>query len=520
MHDRPGPRPVIVQPIHVPDDGRAELHSLASEAAVLGICLLESSRLGTFALDEIDFYSPRHRTIYGAMRCMEAEGRTIGAEEVEAALHERHPEIGLTVLVGLCDAVIESTSLARHVEIVRGKAVARRAHDLATAAARAIASDPSEAAAVVARLRAELDEIQERQAQARAATMPVVRLADMPEPGPTEWLIQGLWTRNAFGIVGALPKSYKSFFTLQMAVSVSTGRSLFGRYPVPREAMGRALIFNAEGGTRAIRRRLGAMCRALEVPIGDVDIEAIDIGVLRLDDPAQWARLVATVEDRRPSLLILDPMRELHGLDENDSAVAASLLGPLRALGLRLSCSVVVVHHMAKPPAQKGGNARRLAEQLRGSGAYAGAIDCGLFLAASGGEGADKRVAVEVMHRDAQGTDPFDLRLLVVPERIAADVPGEGVCLEIAPEEEGEEGAEEMDEREDGRAKILRVVSMASARGRAPLRTKSAVIAAAKVRKGQGLAWVDELLQERAIALSPHGYVPRGWEEAAWLSEV
>jgi hypothetical protein len=49
------------------------------------------------------------------------------------------------------------------------------------------------------------------------------RLADCPEQ--QRWLVDGLWSEEAVGIIGDEPKCCKSFLALDLAVAVAAGTS-------------------------------------------------------------------------------------------------------------------------------------------------------------------------------------------------------------------------------------------------------------------------------------------------------
>ena len=144
----------------------------------------------------------------------------------------------------------------------------------------------------------------------------MVDIASVPDEGPARWLVDGLWSDQAVGIVGGEPKSFKSFLTTHLAVAVAAGVPALGKHAV---AQGRVLMFNAEDRPAMTRDRVAKMCRALDVSLAGLPLKLISVPVLRLDDAAEVARLSRSVASVRPALLILDPLRDLHGLDENDA---------------------------------------------------------------------------------------------------------------------------------------------------------------------------------------------------------
>ncbi len=74
------------------------------------------------------------------------------------------------------------------------------------------------------------------------------------------WLVEGLWSEEAVGIVGGEPKCCKSFLALDVAVAVATGAPCLRRFAIPRR--GRTLLFAAEDALHVVRRRLEGICAA------------------------------------------------------------------------------------------------------------------------------------------------------------------------------------------------------------------------------------------------------------------
>jgi RecA-family ATPase len=190
---------------------------------------------------------------------------------------------------------------------------------------------------------------------------PAWRLAERKEDH--RWLIAGLWSEQAVGIVGGEPKCCKSFLALDIAVAVAAGIPCLRRFAVPRS--GRVLLYAAEDALHIVRRRFDGICDAAGVALADLDIQVITAPTLRLDLDADRNSLADTVARLQPRLLILDPFVRLHRIDENASGEVAPLLAYLRELQRRYGVAVLVVHHARK----SAGNARA-GQALRGSSEF------------------------------------------------------------------------------------------------------------------------------------------------------
>jgi hypothetical protein len=187
---------------------------------------------------------------------------------------------------------------------------------------------------------------------------PAWRLADCPER--QRWLVEGLWSEEAVGIIGGEPKCCKSFLALDLAVAVAAGIPCLRRFAVARP--GRVLLYPAEDALHVVRRRIDGICAAAGISLAQLDVQVITAPSLRLDLEADRVRLDETIARLKPRLLILDPFVRLHRIDENVSGDVAPLLAFLRELQRRHAIAVAVVHH-----AKKGAGAIRAGQALRGS---------------------------------------------------------------------------------------------------------------------------------------------------------
>jgi AAA domain len=227
---------------------------------------------------------------------------------------------------------------------------------------------------------------------------PAWRLADCPEQ--QRWLVDGLWSEEAVGIIGGEPKCCKSFLALDLAVAVAAGIPCLRRFTVSRP--GRVLLYPAEDALHIVRRRLEGICAAAGAALAELDVQVITAPSLRLDLDADRARLDETVARLKPRLLVLDPFVRLHRIDENVSGDVAPLLAFLRELQRRHAVAVAVVHH-----ARKGAGAIRAGQALRGSSEFHAWGDSNLYLRRDG----DDRIVLTVEHRAAATTPSVTLEL-------------------------------------------------------------------------------------------------------------
>jgi hypothetical protein len=237
---------------------------------------------------------------------------------------------------------------------------------------------------------------------------PAYRLAERSEEH--RWLVTGLWSEQAVGIVGGEPKCCKSFLALDLAVAVAAGVPCLRRFAVPRA--GRVLLFAAEDALHIVRRRLEGISAAANVALASLDIQVITAPTVRLDLNADRRNLAETVASLQPRLLVLDPFVRLHRIDENASGEVAPLLAYLRELQRRHDVAVLVVHH-----SKKGGGGVRAGQALRGSSEFHAWGDSNLYLRRDGDD-----LSLSVEHRAAPSMTPITIELAQRGTALALEV--------------------------------------------------------------------------------------------------
>ena len=243
----------------------------------------------------------------------------------------------------------------------------------------------------------------------------ILRAGELASRPPEDrWLIRPLWTRAAAGVLAGHPKTGKTFFALDMAVSVASNTPCLDRFSVADP--GPALVYLAEDELALVRQRIEALCLHRELDIDGLDLHVIAEPVLRLDNAPDQTRLVEALERIRPRLLLIDPLIRVHSKDENRSDEMSGLLSFFRALQRRFDCAVILVHHSAKKERARPG------QTLRGSSDIYAWIDSGAYLYRS-----NDRILLSVEHRSARPPEPVILRLVSRKD-------GSGARLEWAQE--------------------------------------------------------------------------------------
>jgi len=235
--------------------------------------------------------------------------------------------------------------------------------------------------------------------------LPTIRAAELAgaQESEPEWMIEGLWSAEAVGIIGGEPKQGKTFVALDMAIAVASGAPCLRHFPTRRT--GPVLLYAAEDSHHVLCQRLQGIAAAAGVDFEALNIHIIVVPTLRIDRVDEQRALRATVAQLRPALLSLDPLVRLHAGDENVSREIAALLGYLRSLQREFHTAVVLVHHARKNAAhERGGQALRGSSDLHAWG------DSNIFVRRN-----SKGSYLDIEHRAAPGTDKLPLELVAEP---------------------------------------------------------------------------------------------------------
>lgn len=249
--------------------------------------------------------------------------------------------------------------------------------------------------------------------------LPYLKAADLEDKtAQTSWLVDGLWGEEAVGILGGEPKCCKSFLSLDMAVSISSGQACLGRYQVRNP--GRVLLYAAEDSPRIVKTRLMGVAAARGVALAACDIQVITADRLRLDQQNDIESLDETLAELRPRLLILDPFVRLHRIDENSSSEVAVILGNLRLMQKRHKTSILVVHH-----AKKSGGSMRAGQALRGSSEFHAWGDSNLYMRRT----STGHLSLSVEHRAAASQPGIPIALIETGKKLALEIQSDDAAI-------------------------------------------------------------------------------------------
>jgi len=167
-----------------------------------------------------------------------------------------------------------------------------------------------------------------------------------PDPGPTPFVVDELLVDAAIAAIQGPHKVGKTWFVLELAISIVTGQPALGRFAIPHP--GPVVVVLEESGRAALHRRLDALRRGC-------GLEASDLASLyfaanrrvRLDDRHWQDELMGMALSLQPRAVFLDPLARLKGAtrDENVQKEMAPVLDFMRDLRDATQSLVAFTHH-------------------------------------------------------------------------------------------------------------------------------------------------------------------------------
>jgi hypothetical protein len=211
---------------------------------------------------------------------------------------------------------------------------------------------------------------------------------------PPAWLVGGMLTRGGTSLLTAKHAGFKSFFALDMALCVATGKAWHGR----RVEAGPVLYIAAEGSA-GLQRRARAWLEFYEMSEDQARLYVWNRPIT-LHQPETLQAFIAALEPMAPALIVVDTLaRCAVGLDENSSGDMGIFADAVDALAKATGTHVLTVHHN-----NKGG-------EYRGSTALPAAVDTHLSLDRKG----DTVTLSTEKQKDAEPAGPLTFASILPP---------------------------------------------------------------------------------------------------------
>jgi hypothetical protein len=199
---------------------------------------------------------------------------------------------------------------------------------------------------------------------------------------PPTWLVDGIATEGSVGFIGGAPKSFKSWFALDLALSVSTGSLFLDYFRVVKP--GRVLYIQEEDSAITVKARSKKIWRSkstdkMVLERGEVywlpgseeefdpniDIYCMEGFTVSEGHWQEWLdqTMADAAEEGDPYVLVLiDTLMNVAGdVDENKSQQMTTIIyKPMKVLMRKHNAALRFVHHMGKGGEERRGGARML----------------------------------------------------------------------------------------------------------------------------------------------------------------
>lgn len=140
----------------------------------------------------------------------------------------------------------------------------------------------------------------------------------------------------------AVSKGRKSFFALQMALSLATGKN-FLYYHTTKQR--KVLYIQLEINEHHMQKRLRSMSKSMGVK--RLELELLEIFNGRGAD-FDYTRLSDLAEQHRPEIIIIDPIYKLISQDENKPESFKPIFNEFDKITKNTGASIVYIHHDSK----------------------------------------------------------------------------------------------------------------------------------------------------------------------------
>jgi hypothetical protein len=216
-----------------------------------------------------------------------------------------------------------------------------------------------------------------------------------------DFLLEPYVVKNGSTLILAAPKAGKTWFAAWIATKVAKAGHV-------------VLLVEEEGAATILRQRLQPFVRDPATLDGRLFI-AHRKG-WRLDDDRSVNNLIAQAKSTHAQLVILDPLIQLHGQNENHPSEMAIVFRATERIIRETGCAVVVIHHTRKGESwDKSSGADLQSSESRGAGNAVGAADNVFMLrAVPPAERRPGEVRFFIENTDSRVSEPWPKRLAVV----------------------------------------------------------------------------------------------------------
>jgi len=218
-------------------------------------------------------------------------------------------------------------------------------------------------------------------------------------PEPIQ-LIEGLLCEEAKLVIGGSSKTYKTWITMDMGLSLSCGAIFIGR----KCRKEKVLYVNFELKAKTFKKRIQTIVSAKGLKFSYQQFFHISLrGRISHMNPRQIVdKIIKMALARRCTVVVIDPIYKLNtqGKDENSAGEQTQFLNELDRITTEGKCSLIFDDHFSKGSQSN----KDPLDAIRGSSAKGGDVDAAIIIRKHKEEGS---FSVDVVHRELPPIEPF-----------------------------------------------------------------------------------------------------------------
>ncbi len=158
-----------------------------------------------------------------------------------------------------------------------------------------------------------------------------------------QWQVETLWPEGRSGFICGEPEQGKTWFALDMALSISTGYRFLDKFICKQSPV---LIIEEEQSRTELMQRMNLLLKGKDCPLTLEQLYVIiEEGV---SFPKDTDRIIQYMRERNCKMLIIDNLRKVHSKDQNSSTEMQVVLGCFDRIKRELGAGIMIIHHMSK----------------------------------------------------------------------------------------------------------------------------------------------------------------------------
>lgn len=182
-----------------------------------------------------------------------------------------------------------------------------------------------------------------------------------------KWVIEKLIPHQGITLISGAPASFKTWIILEMAISIATGKDLFGQFKSEKNNI---LMIDEENHLRLINERFGYLTDENDLPIHYLSQEGFLISKEEM-----FKSILEICKKEKIGVIFIDSLVRINNAEENDASQMSKVFRGIKGF-CQNGLTVIITHHDRKD----GGNKSSAQNRLRGSSDIQASVDCHLAI--------------------------------------------------------------------------------------------------------------------------------------------